>query len=75
MPIFKIEDGLFELLEQLDVMVLDYGGRIYLTKDARMSEQTFKESYPNWELFQEVRARYGAQGKFSSRQSQRLGLT
>lgn len=72
---FKIEDGLFELLEQLDVMVLDYGGRIYLTKDARMSEQTFKESYPNWELFQEVRAHYGAQGKFSSCQSQRLGLT
>lgn len=72
---FKIEDGLFELLEQLDVMVLDYGGRIYLTKDARMSEQTFKESYPHWELFQEVRAHYGAQGKFSSCQSQRLGLT
>lgn len=71
---FKLDDGLFALLEELDAMVLDYGGRIYLTKDARMSEKTFKRSYPHWEAFQEVRSRYGAQGKFASHQSQRLGL-
>ncbi len=72
---FKVEDGLFELLDALDAMVLDYGGRIYLTKDARMSDRTFKKSYVNWESFQELRERYGALGKFASRQSQRLGLT
>lgn len=71
---FKIEDGLFELLEELDAMVLAHGGRIYLAKDARMSEQTFKRSYPRWEALQDIRVRYGAQGKFASRQSQRLGL-
>jgi FAD/FMN-containing dehydrogenase len=71
---FKIEPGLFKLLDDLDAIVLDYGGRLYLAKDVRMSEHTFKKSYPNWESFQEIRARFGSLKKFSSLQSQRLGL-
>lgn len=71
---FKIEEGLFPLLERLDAMVLDYGGRIYLTKDVRMSEQTFKQSYPRWQEFQAIREQYGTRGIFSSYQSRRLGL-
>lgn len=71
---FKLEDGLFDLLEELDAIVLDHGGRLYLTKDARMSEKTFKRSYPRWEAFQDIREKYGALGRFASRQSQRLGL-
>jgi len=71
---FKYESGLFELLSDLDAMVLAYGGRLYLSKDARMSEATFKHSYPSWTQFQETRARYGALHKFSSLQSRRLGL-
>lgn len=71
---FKLDDGLFPLLDELDAMVLDHGGRIYLSKDARMSAQTFRKSYPRWEAFQSTRAQYGALGKFASRQSQRLGL-
>jgi FAD/FMN-containing dehydrogenase len=71
---FKLDDGLFAFLEELDKLVLDYGGRIFLTKDARMSEATFKRGYPQWEQFQEIRHRYGAMGKFCSLQSKRLGL-
>lgn len=71
---FKLEAGLLELLDELDSMVLAYGGRLYLAKDARMSEATFKQSQPNWQQFQEVRAQYGALGKFASLQSRRLGL-
>ncbi|HLD65983.1 MAG TPA: FAD-binding oxidoreductase [Pseudomonas sp.] len=71
---FKYDSALLPLLDELDARVLEQGGRIYLTKDARMSEQTFKRSYPAWEQLQAVRARYGAQGKFTSRQAQRLGL-
>ena len=71
---FKLEAGLLTLLEELDRMVLAYGGRLYLAKDARMSEATFKQSQPNWQQFQEVRAQYGALGKFASLQSRRLGL-
>jgi decaprenylphospho-beta-D-ribofuranose 2-oxidase len=71
---FKVESELFPLLDKLDLMVLDYGGRLYLTKDARMSEATFKRSYPEWERFQSVRESYGVKGKFTSHQSKRLGL-
>lgn len=71
---FKAEPEVFELLADLDRHVLDNGGRIYLTKDARMSEATFKASYPNWQYFQAIRERYHALDKFASVQSRRLGL-
>lgn len=71
---FKIEPQLFGLLSQWDKLILQYGGRLYLAKDARMTEDTFKASYPGWCEFEEIRAKYHAIGKFASQQSQRLGL-
>lgn len=71
---FKIEPELFPLLDCLDAMVLAHGGRIYLTKDARMSQSTFRSSYGKWEAFQAVRNIYGTAGRFRSHQSKRLGL-
>lgn len=71
---FKVEPAVLELLEELDRLVLNLGGRLYLTKDARMSEATFKASYTNWQQFESVRGRYHAIGKFASLQSQRIGL-
>lgn len=72
---FKVEPAVFELLEVLDRIVLHHGGRLYLTKDARMSEATFKASYPRWPEFEAVRARWHAHGTFASAQSIRLGLS
>jgi FAD/FMN-containing dehydrogenase len=71
---FKADSSVFELLNVLDAIVLHYGGRLYLAKDARMSAATFKTSYPNWLAFEDVRARWHAHGKFASAQSLRLGL-
>ncbi len=71
---FKMEPGLLALLDELDAMVLDHGGRVYLAKDARMSRDTFRRSYPQWEAFQTLRERTGARGTFVSHQSKRLGL-
>ncbi|MBD3670831.1 MAG: FAD-binding oxidoreductase [Gammaproteobacteria bacterium] len=71
---FKINDGVFEFLNDLDSIVLDHGGRLYLTKDARMSEAMFKQSYPRWQQFMDVRTRYGADKVFNSLQSKRLGI-
>jgi FAD/FMN-containing dehydrogenase len=71
---FKMESGIVELVKRLDSMVLEMGGRVYLTKDALMSEQMFKATYPQWQIFEEVRAKYGAIGRFASNQSRRLGL-
>lgn len=71
---FKYDLAVFPLLEELDRRVLANGGRIYLAKDARMSAQTFRASYRDWEAFQSVREQWGALGKFASLQSRRLGL-
>ncbi len=71
---FKVEPEVLRLLDQLDRIVADHGGRLYLTKDARMSEATFKAGYPRWQEFESVRARYHAIGRFASTQSRRLGL-
>jgi FAD/FMN-containing dehydrogenase len=71
---FKIQDRLFPLLNELDRIVVDYGGRLYLTKDVRMSQEVFRKSYPRWEQFAELRERYGMSEKFNSLQSKRLGV-
>ena len=71
---FKFSVSTIKMLCKLEDMVVDMGGRLYLTKDAVMQEKTFKVTYPNWEKFEEVREQYGAIGKFSSTQSKRLGL-
>ena len=52
---FKNEPTLFSLLEDLDRIVLAHDGRLYLAKDARMSEEMFKTSYPNWEKFMAIK--------------------
>lgn len=71
---FKLMPDTLRLLDELDAILLDYGGRLYLTKDARMGQATFRQGYPRWEAFQQVRERYGALGRFVSMQSIRLGL-
>jgi FAD/FMN-containing dehydrogenase len=71
---FPRRPATFKLLEELDRIVMDAGGRLYLAKDARMSATMFRQTYPRWEEFEAVRERYGAIGHFSSMQSKRLGL-
>ena len=70
----KREAGVFELLDELDRCVVDHGGRIYLAKDARMGREVFRQGYPEWEAFAELREQLGAAGRFRSLQSERLGL-
>jgi len=71
---FKIEDSLFPLLERLDAIVMHHGGRLYLCKDARMSEAMFKQTYPRWEQFQQLRSEIDPKNRLGSWQSRRLGL-
>ena len=70
----KMDKGLFELLAELDRMVLDFGGHLYLTKDVSMSPATFRQGYPHWEEFLRVRQSWGADKVFNSLQSERLGI-
>jgi decaprenylphospho-beta-D-ribofuranose 2-oxidase len=71
---FKIQPKLFPLLNELDRMVVDHGGRLYLTKDVRMARRTFQKGYPRWDEFKNLRSRYGLLDKLGSLQSQRLGI-
>lgn len=72
---FPVKEGLFEFLDELDRVVLNYGGRIYLTKDARMKAEILHRSYPRLNEFLEIVKKINPQHKFSSLQSKRLNLT
>lgn len=71
---FKIEKGLFPLLERLDQIVLKYKGRIYLAKDVHVSKEVFEQGYPNIEKFRAFRKHYGMDKMFNSLQSRRLDI-
>lgn len=62
---FPISPSIFELLDQLDEIVISYGGKIYLTKDARLTYLNFTKMYPDYTK---------QNGKFSSLQSKRFKL-
>ena len=71
---FRCDRGLLSLFREMDRIVLDYGGRLYLSKDACMEERTFKQAYGDWEKLAELREKYHAGKVFRSRQSDRLGI-
>jgi FAD/FMN-containing dehydrogenase len=62
------------LLDRLDVITADHGGRIYLAKDARVGARAFAAGYPRLDTFRAVRSRYGLDRRFTSLLSQRLEL-
>ncbi|HJT74965.1 MAG TPA: FAD-binding oxidoreductase, partial [Chitinophaga sp.] len=72
---FPVRKGLFEFLDELDELVLQYGGRLYLSKDARMKKDIFWNSYPNARKFADIVKTYNSSGLFRSVQSDRLLLT
>ncbi|WEK37713.1 MAG: FAD-binding oxidoreductase [Candidatus Pseudobacter hemicellulosilyticus] len=72
---FPIRKGLFEFLDQLDQVVLKYGGRLYMSKDARMKPEILEAGYPRLEEFKQIVKKYNPDGKIRSVQSDRLLLT
>lgn len=72
---FSVGQKLFPLLDRLDAMVLDYGGRHYLTKDCRLQPQTLARGYGTaLEEFKKIKYRLNPDNMFASMQSIRLGL-
>jgi FAD/FMN-containing dehydrogenase len=72
---FPIKQSLFDKLNDLDKIVLDYGGRFYLTKDSRTSSECFFESYKDLlPAFLNNKAKWDPSGTFNSLQSERLKL-
>jgi FAD/FMN-containing dehydrogenase len=59
----------FALMDRLDAIVVEAGGRIYPAKDARMSPDTFRRGYPKFEEF-----RTFVDPRLSSSFARRVGL-
>ncbi|PWT94873.1 MAG: FAD-linked oxidase [Bacteroidetes bacterium] len=72
---FPVRKGLFEFLDELDTVVLQHGGRLYLSKDARMKPEVFESGYPRAEEFKSIIKKYNPAFKFTSVQSDRLQIT
>lgn len=72
---FPVKKGVVEMCKVLDEIVVDYGGRNYLTKDSILDEKTFKQMYNGvWEKWMKIKMKYDPENKFTSNQARRLGL-
>jgi decaprenylphospho-beta-D-ribofuranose 2-oxidase len=63
-----------EFLRELDQIVLRFGGRVYLAKDAALTPQSFRAMYPRLPEFEQERAKLDPAGRFASAQSRRLQI-
>lgn len=71
---FPATEATFKLFEQLDAIVGDHGGRIYLAKDSCAKPAMIERGYPRLPEFRAVRERYRLVDRFRSLQSDRLGI-
>lgn len=69
---FKVSATLFPFLERLDEIVLKFGGRLYLTKDARMNLNMMMAGYPRLKEFQKILNTVNSNNKFTSAQRERI---
>ncbi len=65
---------LSRLLAELDELVLEAGGRLYLAKDSRIPAELMPRMYPRLADFRRLRAEVDPAGVFSSDLSRRLDL-
>lgn len=71
---FRADSRILRLAKELDAIVADHAGRIYLAKDALMSAEMLRRGYPALDRFLKVRAAVDPNRRFASLQSQRLGI-
>lgn len=71
---FPARAGVTELLERLERITLDHGGRIYLAKDAAMSAESFAAMYPKLDAFRALLDRIDPDRHMDSDMARRLKI-
>lgn len=71
---FPVTPALFPFLDELDEVVHALGGRIYLSKDARMKPDRLVQGYPRLNEFIDNLKRFDPDSKFVSLQRKRLAI-
>ncbi len=66
--------GLEAALQRCDELVAEAGGRVYLTKDARLRAETVRAMYPRLEQWRAIRDRLDPKGLWRSDLALRTGL-
>ena len=70
---FPYSNKVESILAELDKMVLKFNGRVYLSKDTRLSSYYFKKFYKQFDEVKKVRKKYNI-FNFCSDQSKRIGI-
>lgn len=71
---FPNAPGAVGLIEQLERIACDHGGRTYLAKDSTSSAENLRRMYPKLDQFQAVLQEVDPQGRMNSDLARRLGL-
>ncbi|QDP95863.1 FAD-binding oxidoreductase [Microlunatus elymi] len=71
---FPIGAGLERLCDDLDAMVAEADGRLYLAKDSRMTPESFAAMYPRLDEWRKIRNAVDPDRVLVSDQARRLGL-
>jgi decaprenylphospho-beta-D-ribofuranose 2-oxidase len=71
---FPVTKQLLKFAPRLDEKVLAAGGRLYLGKDALLTENMFKAMYPQHTEWLAIKRKYDPNNVFNSNISRRLGL-
>lgn len=71
---FPVNAKTLALLERLDRITIDHGGRFYLAKDSRMTAATLRAADPRVDAFRAAREERAVSSRFRSAQAERLAI-
>lgn len=72
---FPITPSTMALFAELDTVVNQFGGKLYLSKDVRMSKEMFFRGYIHAAEFVKIKKKYDPRATFQSLQSKRIGIS
>jgi decaprenylphospho-beta-D-ribofuranose 2-oxidase len=69
-----VQPHILKLIDEIDKLVVHFGGRIYLTKDSCCNASTFQAMYPSFLEWFKIKQKFDPENHFSSALSQRLNI-